>query len=147
MFSRPTDAERERLPDDLLHRAELVRTRGWNDYRAVWSTGEVVGVVASSATTTYLASSARLCNPCGLGGHSICGALPTARPMSTTTVNRPAGGSWRRQGRSKAPRDARSEMPTALRLNREMRCLPDSMRNLPTVTRPDSLQIHWGTAK
>jgi len=46
MFSRPTDAERERLPDDLLHRAELVRTRGWNDYRAVWSTGEVVGVAA-----------------------------------------------------------------------------------------------------
>jgi hypothetical protein len=26
MFSRPTDAERERLRDDLLHRAELVRT-------------------------------------------------------------------------------------------------------------------------
>jgi hypothetical protein len=25
MFSRPTDAERERLRDDLLHRAELVR--------------------------------------------------------------------------------------------------------------------------
>jgi hypothetical protein len=46
MFSRPTDAERERLHDDLLHRAELVRTRGWNDYRAVWSTGEVVGVAA-----------------------------------------------------------------------------------------------------
>jgi hypothetical protein len=46
MFSRPTDAERERLRDDLVHRAELVRTRGWNDYRAVWSTGEVVGVAA-----------------------------------------------------------------------------------------------------
>jgi hypothetical protein len=46
MFNRPTDAERERRRDDLLHRAELVRTRGWNDYRAVWSTGEVVGVAA-----------------------------------------------------------------------------------------------------
>jgi hypothetical protein len=40
--------------------------------------------------------------------HSICGALATARPMSTTTVNRPAGGSWTQHGRSKVPRDART---------------------------------------
>jgi hypothetical protein len=46
MFSSPTDAERERRRDDLLHRAELVRARGWSDYKAVWSTGEVVGVAA-----------------------------------------------------------------------------------------------------
>ena len=46
MFSRPTDDERERRRGDLLHRAELVRTHGWDDYGAVWSTGEVVGVAA-----------------------------------------------------------------------------------------------------
>ena len=46
MFSRPTDAERDRRRADLLQRAELVRTRGWDDYRAVWSTGEIVGVAA-----------------------------------------------------------------------------------------------------
>ena len=46
MFSRPTDAEQERRRDDLLHRAELVRAHGWDDYRAVWSTGEAAGVAA-----------------------------------------------------------------------------------------------------
>jgi hypothetical protein len=46
MFSRPTDAERERRRGDLLHRAELVRAHGWNDYKDVWSTGEVGGVAA-----------------------------------------------------------------------------------------------------
>jgi hypothetical protein len=46
MFSRPTDAERPRRRGDLLHRARLVRAHGWNDYRAVWSTGEVGGVAA-----------------------------------------------------------------------------------------------------
>ncbi len=39
MFSPPTDADRERRRADRLHRAELVRARGWDDYRAVWSTG------------------------------------------------------------------------------------------------------------
>lgn len=46
LFRRPTDADRERRRADLLHRAELVRTHGWDAYRAVWSTGEVVGVTA-----------------------------------------------------------------------------------------------------
>jgi hypothetical protein len=46
MFSRPTNAERERRRADLLHRAQLVRAHGWDNYRAVWSTGEVVGVAA-----------------------------------------------------------------------------------------------------
>jgi hypothetical protein len=39
MFS-PTDADRDRRAD-LLDRARLVRAGGWDDYRAVWSTGEV----------------------------------------------------------------------------------------------------------
>ena len=46
MFSRPTDADRDQRRAELLRRAELVRARGWDDYRAVWSTGEVVGVAA-----------------------------------------------------------------------------------------------------
>ena len=46
VFSRPTDAERERRRVDLINRARLVRAHGWDDYRAVWSTGEVVGVAA-----------------------------------------------------------------------------------------------------
>ena len=44
MFSRPTDADRDRRRGDLVNRARLVRAHGWDDYRAVWSTGEVVGV-------------------------------------------------------------------------------------------------------
>src|ERR1700720_794660 len=44
VFSRPTDADRDRRRGDLVNRARLVRAHGWDDYRAVWSTGEVVGV-------------------------------------------------------------------------------------------------------
>jgi hypothetical protein len=36
MFSRSTNADRDRRCADLLQRAELVRTHGWEDYRAVW---------------------------------------------------------------------------------------------------------------
>ena len=46
MFSRPTNADRDRRCADLLQRAELVRTYGWEDYRAVWSAGEVANVAA-----------------------------------------------------------------------------------------------------
>jgi hypothetical protein len=56
MFSRPTNADRDRRCADLLQRAELVRTYGWEDYRAVWSAGEVAGVAPSSAITTYSAN-------------------------------------------------------------------------------------------
>jgi hypothetical protein len=46
MFSRPTNADRDRRRADLLQRAELVRTYGWEDCRAVWSAGEIAGVAA-----------------------------------------------------------------------------------------------------
>jgi hypothetical protein len=46
MFGRPTDADRDRRRADMIKRARLVRAHGWDDYRAVWSTGEVVGVAA-----------------------------------------------------------------------------------------------------
>lgn len=103
MFSRPTDAERDRRRADLLQRAELVRTRGWDDYRAVWSTGEIVGVAALLAITRYFTTSTRLCNQFGPDGHSICGALLTARPTSTTTANKPAAGSSTPHRRSEVP--------------------------------------------
>ncbi len=44
MFSRPPDVDRDRRRADLINRARLVRAHGWDDYRAVWSSGEVVGV-------------------------------------------------------------------------------------------------------
>jgi hypothetical protein len=56
MFSRSTNADRDRRCAELLQRAELVRTYGWEDYRAVWSAGEVAGVAPSSAITTYSAN-------------------------------------------------------------------------------------------
>jgi len=46
VFSRPTHADRDRRRADLINRARLVRAHGWDDYRAVWSIGEVVGVAA-----------------------------------------------------------------------------------------------------
>ena len=46
VFRRPTDEDRARRAADLLHRAGLARTYGWDEYRSVWSTGEVAGVAA-----------------------------------------------------------------------------------------------------
>jgi hypothetical protein len=46
MFSRPPDVDRDRRRADLINRARLVRAHGWDDYRVVWSSGEVVGVAA-----------------------------------------------------------------------------------------------------
>jgi hypothetical protein len=42
----PTDEDRARLRSDLLSRAALVRTNGWESYRGVWSAGELIGVAA-----------------------------------------------------------------------------------------------------
>ncbi|WP_433560730.1 hypothetical protein ACQP1O_24010 [Nocardia sp. CA-151230] len=41
---QPTDAERDALRADLVERALAVRQNGWDDYRSVWSSGEVAGV-------------------------------------------------------------------------------------------------------
>jgi hypothetical protein len=46
VFSRPTDADQDRHRADLINRARLVRAQGWDEYRAVWSSGQVVGVAA-----------------------------------------------------------------------------------------------------
>jgi hypothetical protein len=45
-FAGPTDEDRARLRSDLLSRVALVRTNGWEPYRGVWSTGELIGVAA-----------------------------------------------------------------------------------------------------
>lgn len=45
-FAPPTAEERDHRRADLLHRAALVQADGWDDYRATWSTGEVVAVAA-----------------------------------------------------------------------------------------------------
>lgn len=41
---RPSDAERDARAADLVRRARAVRRDGWEDYRHVWSSGEVAGV-------------------------------------------------------------------------------------------------------
>ena len=43
MFSRRPTLTETRRRADLINRARLVRAHGWDDYRAVWSSGEVVG--------------------------------------------------------------------------------------------------------
>jgi hypothetical protein len=44
IFAGPTDDERARLRADLLARAAQVQAHGWEPYRGLWSTGEVIGV-------------------------------------------------------------------------------------------------------
>lgn len=44
IFEPPDQYELARRADDLLHRVNLVRTRGWDQYRQLWSCGEVLGV-------------------------------------------------------------------------------------------------------
>ncbi|WP_280345757.1 MULTISPECIES: hypothetical protein [Nocardia] len=41
---RPSDAENAARLADLVRRARAVRAHGWDDYRYVWSSGEVAGV-------------------------------------------------------------------------------------------------------
>ncbi|MGY4102002.1 hypothetical protein ACW2Q0_21000 [Nocardia sp. R16R-3T] len=41
---RPSDAENAARLADLVRRARTVRAHGWDDYRYVWSSGEVAGV-------------------------------------------------------------------------------------------------------
>jgi hypothetical protein len=42
-FEPPDQYQLARHADDLIHRADLVRGHGWDDYRHRWSCGEVVG--------------------------------------------------------------------------------------------------------
>jgi len=42
-FDPPGQERLGRYADDLLHRADLVRRHGWDDYRHLWSHGEVLG--------------------------------------------------------------------------------------------------------
>lgn len=43
IFDPPNPDELARHAEDLTHRANLVRTHGWDDYRHRWSCGEVLG--------------------------------------------------------------------------------------------------------
>lgn len=44
LFEPPNQNELARRADDLMHRADLVLRHGWNEYRQLWSCGEVLGV-------------------------------------------------------------------------------------------------------
>ncbi|MCV7220257.1 hypothetical protein [Mycolicibacterium elephantis] len=44
LFAPPSQDQLARHADDLMHRANLVRTHGWDEYRHVWSCGEFLGV-------------------------------------------------------------------------------------------------------
>lgn len=46
LLAGPSAEDRARLRADLLRRAALARANGWDAYRGVWSTGEVIGVAA-----------------------------------------------------------------------------------------------------
>jgi hypothetical protein len=43
IFEPPDKEQLARHADDLIHRANLVRRHGWDDYRHRWSCGEVLG--------------------------------------------------------------------------------------------------------
>lgn len=43
IFEPPDTDQLARHADDLIRRAELVRRYGWDEYRRVWSRGEVIG--------------------------------------------------------------------------------------------------------
>lgn len=56
LLAGPTDEDRAQLRDDLLARAAQVRANGWESYRGIWSTGEVVGVAVVLADHAELAA-------------------------------------------------------------------------------------------
>jgi hypothetical protein len=43
IFEPPDQDQLARHADDLIHRAHLVRRDGWDEYRHLWSRGEVIG--------------------------------------------------------------------------------------------------------
>jgi hypothetical protein len=43
IFEPPDPAQLARHADDLIRRATLVRRDGWDQYRHLWSRGEVIG--------------------------------------------------------------------------------------------------------
>lgn len=43
VFEPPDEYQVTRHADDLMQRANLVRKDGWDQYRHVWSCGEVIG--------------------------------------------------------------------------------------------------------
>lgn len=43
LFEPPNEDRLSRYADDLMHRANLVRTHGWDGHRHLWSCGEVLG--------------------------------------------------------------------------------------------------------
>lgn len=43
IFEPPDPVQLTRRADDLIRRATLVRRDGWNQYRHLWSIGEVIG--------------------------------------------------------------------------------------------------------
>lgn len=43
IFEPPDQTQLARHADDLICRAALVRTDGWDQYRHLWSCGEVIG--------------------------------------------------------------------------------------------------------
>lgn len=44
IFEPPDQHQLARRADDLIHRANLVDEHGWDEYRHLWSCGEVLGV-------------------------------------------------------------------------------------------------------
>lgn len=56
LFAGPTDEDRARLRADLLVRAAQVRADGWEPYRGLWSTGEMIGVATLLAAHAELAA-------------------------------------------------------------------------------------------
>lgn len=55
LFGGPTEDERARIRADLIARAVQVQVGGWALYRAVWSTGELIGVAVILADDRELA--------------------------------------------------------------------------------------------
>ncbi|WP_204080255.1 hypothetical protein [Mycobacterium riyadhense] len=58
LFEPPDRDQLARQADDLTHRADLVLRHGWDEYRHLWSSGEVIG------TALVLADDAELQQCC-----------------------------------------------------------------------------------
>lgn len=56
LFTGPTDEDRARRRADLIGRAAQVRSAGWEPYRGLWSTGEMIGVAVLLGEDTELAA-------------------------------------------------------------------------------------------
>ena len=95
MFEPPDQDQVARHAADLIHRANLVRRDGWDQYRHLWSCGEAIGTALILGDDAELQRRGETTISCWSGGLSGCGESPAVSLTSRPDCSARAPGSLR----------------------------------------------------